>query len=65
MRRRRLAVVVDQFEIHGQAPFFAGVFAAGRTTMWPPSAPGTAALDQQQAALGIDAHDLQCLRRCA
>ena len=29
--------------------------------MWPPSAPGHRALDQQQAALGVDAHDLQRL----
>ena len=32
-RGRRLALVVDHFEIHRQAPFLAGVFTARRTMM--------------------------------
>src|SRR6476620_8759404 len=43
-RRGLLTLVVDEIEVHRYAPFFAGVLAEGRTTMWPPSAPGTAPL---------------------
>ena len=64
-RRRRLAVVVDQLEFHGQAPFFAGVFTARPDDDVAAVGAGHAALDQQQAALGVDAHDRQRLRRCA
>src|SRR5262249_29351822 len=41
-RRRGLAGIVDELQVHAHSPFFTGVFTAGLTTMWPPSAPGTA-----------------------
>src|SRR5450631_4479579 len=47
-RRRRLAAVVDELQIHVQPPFFSGVLTEGRTTMWPPSAPGTAPLTSRR-----------------
>src|SRR6185295_2123787 len=47
--RRRLALFVEEFELHQAAPLallaaaaFDGAFTAGRTTTWPFLAPGTA-----------------------